>query len=75
MHPLQTPSPLRTPHAGPLRASSLLGTAGEKGTGFGLPMSHDIVKAHGGELTVETELGKGTSFFLHLPESPTSHPL
>jgi len=25
---------------------------------------------HGGEVTVESELGKGTSFTLHLPRSP-----
>ncbi|MCZ4410062.1 ATP-binding protein [Cryomorphaceae bacterium 1068] len=38
-----------------------------QGTGLGLSLSYDIVKAHGGELTVETEEGKGTSFLIRLP--------
>jgi signal transduction histidine kinase len=38
-----------------------------QGTGLGLSLSYDIVKTHGGELTVETEAGKGTSFILDLP--------
>ena len=39
------------------------------GTGLGLSLSYDIVKAHGGELTVETELNAGTTFTIFLPES------
>jgi len=35
--------------------------AGE-GTGLGLSLAYDIVKAHGGEIRVETEEGKGTEF-------------
>ena len=27
----------------------------------------DIIKAHGGELKVETKEGEGTTFFIHLP--------
>jgi PAS domain S-box-containing protein len=33
--------------------TSTVGTAGERGTGLGLPLSHDIVAAHGGTLRVE----------------------
>ncbi|MDH5639129.1 MAG: PAS domain S-box protein, partial [Nitrospinota bacterium] len=44
------------------------GTAGEKGTGLGLPYCHDIMKAHGGDLTVESEEGKGTVFYVVLPK-------
>ncbi|MBC6365418.1 two-component sensor histidine kinase [Algoriphagus sp. AK58] len=40
--------------------------AGE-GTGLGLSLSYDIIKAHGGELKVESEEGKGTQFSIHLP--------
>lgn len=43
------------------------GTAGETGTGFGLPLSHDIMKAHGGDLRVESEAGKGSTFYIILP--------
>jgi two-component system, NtrC family, sensor kinase len=38
-----------------------------QGTGLGLSLSYDIVKAHGGELTVETKEGKGTGFKITLP--------
>ncbi len=37
------------------------------GTGLGLSLSYDIVKAHGGELTVETEEGEGSEFLIQLP--------
>ncbi len=47
--------------------TSMPGTAGEVGTGFGLPFSQDIMRAHGGEITVESELGKGSTFYLRLP--------
>ena len=36
------------------------------GQGTGLSLSYDIVKAHGGELTVETFEGKGSEFILQL---------
>jgi len=36
------------------------------GTGLGLSMSYDIVKAHGGELKVETRPGEGTKFLFTL---------
>jgi len=38
-----------------------------QGTGLGLSLSYDIVKAHGGELTVETKNDEGTSFVIQLP--------
>ena len=38
-----------------------------QGTGLGLSISYDIVKAHGGELKVETKEGEGTSFIMVLP--------
>ena len=38
-----------------------------EGTGLGLSLSYDIVKAHGGELSVETELGRGTTFHIIIP--------
>jgi signal transduction histidine kinase len=38
-----------------------------QGTGLGLSLSYDIVKAHAGELKVETAEGKGTEFILLLP--------
>ncbi|MBN2173872.1 MAG: GHKL domain-containing protein [Bacteroidales bacterium] len=41
-------------------------TSGQ-GTGLGLSLSYDIIKAHGGELKVETEAGLGTEFIVTLP--------
>ena len=38
-----------------------------QGTGLGLSLSYDIVKAHGGELLVETKVGEGSTFSIHLP--------
>ena len=38
-----------------------------QGTGLGLSLSYDIVKAHGGELTVDTKEGEGTTFIINLP--------
>lgn len=38
-----------------------------QGTGLGLSLSYDIVKAHGGELKVETKEGEGTTFIIELP--------
>jgi two-component system, NtrC family, sensor kinase len=38
-----------------------------QGTGLGLSLSYDIVKAHGGELKVETKEGEGSIFSIQLP--------
>ncbi len=44
------------------------GTAGEKGTGLGLPLCNDIMEAHEGTLRVESVEGKGSTFYAQLPE-------
>lgn len=38
-----------------------------KGTGLGLSIAYDIVKKHNGEIVVESEAGKGTTFIVKLP--------
>lgn len=40
-----------------------------QGTGLGLSLSYDIIKAHKGEITVETAENEGTSFIIQLPVS------
>ena len=40
------------------------------GTGLGLSIVKHIVQAHGGEVRVESELGKGATFFFTVPETP-----
>ncbi len=42
-----------------------------KGTGLGLSISYDIIKKHGGEMNVESELGRGTTFTVKLPLNHT----
>ena len=37
------------------------------GTGLGLSLSYDIIKAHGGEIRVETKEGEGAEFIIELP--------
>jgi signal transduction histidine kinase len=37
------------------------------GTGLGLSLSYDIVKAHGGEIKVQTKQGEGSEFEIYLP--------
>ncbi len=38
-----------------------------QGTGLGLSLSYDIVKAHGGEIKVNTKENEGTEFIITLP--------
>ncbi|HZK24979.1 MAG TPA: ATP-binding protein [Oscillospiraceae bacterium] len=42
-------------------------TTKEQGNGLGLVTSYHIIKQHGGQITVESELGKGSTFHLYLP--------
>ena len=42
-------------------------TKGTKGTGFGLATAYGIVKQHGGSISVDSELGKGSTFTLCFP--------
>jgi signal transduction histidine kinase len=40
-----------------------------QGTGLGLSLSYDIIKAHGGTLTIESSEGKGATFCIEIPFS------
>ena len=40
-----------------------------EGTGLGLSLSYDIIKAHGGAIKVETKEGEGSKFIIQLPTS------
>ena len=42
-------------------------TTKAKGMGLGLPISKRIIDAHGGDIQVETQKGKGTTFTIRLP--------
>jgi two-component system NtrC family sensor kinase len=38
-----------------------------QGTGLGLSLAYDIIKAHGGEIKIETKENRGSMFLIHLP--------
>ena len=46
-----------------------------EGSGMGLSIVHGIVKSYGGEITVESEAGKGTSFHIFFPRIKSNEPV
>jgi len=51
----------------PFARTSVASTNGEKSTGLGLTIAKRIVEAHGGNIWLSSEVGKGTTFFFSLP--------
>lgn len=43
----------------------------EEGTGLGLPISMRMVKNHGGDMSIDSKLGVGTSITISLPKEPS----
>jgi len=52
---------------GPLCVNSAIGTWGEKGTGLGLHLCRDIIRQHGGVVTLDSTPESGTSVHFTLP--------
>jgi two-component system sensor histidine kinase AtoS len=42
-------------------------TTKDKGTGLGLAITHKVITEHGGQIDVESRLGEGSRFVIHLP--------
>jgi len=51
----------------PFERTSVKSSAGEKSSGLGLAIAKKIVMEHGGKLWVESEIGKGSTFYVALP--------
>ncbi len=49
-------------------------TKGARGTGIGLAVSQKIIREHGGEISIESESGKGSRFTLSVPRLDEDHP-
>lgn len=53
-----------------LKVTSKPGTLGEKGVGIGLALSYEFIIKNGGELKIDSKIGKGTSFVFTIPLNP-----
>lgn len=59
----------------PFYRSPAVSTAQIHGSGLGLPLAKSMAEAMGGKLTVESELGVGSVFTLHLPVAAEQRPI
>jgi signal transduction histidine kinase len=57
---------LPTPHSATLN-DALYEDADAAGVGLGLYLARDVMQRMGGQISVETEVGQGSTFTLHLP--------
>ncbi|MBF0288249.1 MAG: PAS domain-containing sensor histidine kinase [SAR324 cluster bacterium] len=53
----------------PFGRTSAKKTSGEKSTGLGLAIARKIIEAHRGTIDVESEIGKGSTFFFSIPKN------
>ena len=54
----------------PFSRTSVKSTSGEKSTGLGLLIARRIVESHKGKISVQSEVGKGSTFTVVLPITP-----
>jgi signal transduction histidine kinase len=65
-------APDRLPRLFSRDMGSTRGTAGEKGSGLGLLICRELAERQGGSVGAESELGRGSVFFLRLPKAGRS---
>jgi signal transduction histidine kinase len=46
-------------------------TTKPSGTGLGLSISYELVRAHGGDIKIESEAGRGTNVMITIPDFAT----
>lgn len=61
------PEALKPHHLEPFSSSGRTGTVGERSSGIGLSISKKLIELYSGKIWFESEDGKGSTFFLLLP--------
>ena len=59
-------------HSKPRHVFDRFYTTKPRGTGLGLSVFHSIVRAHGGHIAIQSELGQGTTVQISLPSNRAS---